>query len=269
MSCAAAAALWHIGAFTDLCSGSVLPSCVLWFWLRLRLRQHGYLTENSCPDGPRMNTACPSSDLMMSSPQLPNSPMQEDNSGHFISKSILKKGWWMEGMVRKDIKIPAEIQFEKTHAYLFVVNRNELIRQIWLTCICIPKCQCTNYHFLLSTLSISTYKYQYRQQCPHLYQCRLQYSEYFKPCRVSITHYYRFTWKYISLYKWVLFRYYLETTLKQESCVYFFRVKTLYVLIVNRVLCRTLSPVSGESPEGLTRRNSLPHGDSCKWTSFL
>lgn len=155
--CAAAAALPHIRAFTGFFSGSVLPSCVLWFWLWLPLRQHVYWTENSCPDGPRMNTARPSSDLMMSSPQLPSSPMQEHNSGHFISKSRLKKGC---GTVSRDIKIPAGMQFEKTRAYLFVVNRNELIRQIWLTCICIPKCQCTNYHFLPNTLSVSTYRTQ-------------------------------------------------------------------------------------------------------------
>lgn len=51
--------------------------------------------------------------------------MQEDDSGHFGSESVLKKGC---GMVSEDTKLPAETQLVKTRAYLFVVNRNELIR---------------------------------------------------------------------------------------------------------------------------------------------
>lgn len=150
----AAAALWQIRASTGcwaagLLSDSPLPGCVLWFWSWLLLRLHVYVTENSSPDGASVNTACPSSDLMMVSLRHPSSPTQEDNSGHLTSESMLKKGC---GRASKHIKIPAEIQFERweisTQIHLLVINRNELFRQIWLTCVRIPKFQRTNDHFL-------------------------------------------------------------------------------------------------------------------------
>lgn len=154
-SCSAGAgARGHIrpcsgGWAPGLLSGSLLPGCVLWFWSWLLLRLHVYLTENSCPDGASVNTARPSSDLMMVSSRQPSSPRQEDNSGHLTSESMLKKGC---GRACKHIKIPAEIQFERweimSQIHLLVISRNELFREIWLSCICIPKFQCTNYHFL-------------------------------------------------------------------------------------------------------------------------
>lgn len=61
---------------------------LFWHWLRLQV----YSTENSSPEGDSINTARPSSDLMMISLPGPRSTSQEGDSGHFTSKWRLQRG---------------------------------------------------------------------------------------------------------------------------------------------------------------------------------